>query len=243
MKTLICCVFTLLLALPAAAETLTVAADPWPPFVNEDHEEGGVALAIIREALSRKGYQVELNIMPWARAEDGVRSGDYDILPGTWYTESRAEELRYSEPYATNEVKFIKRADDDFEYNGMDSLSGKTVGVIRDYGYGDKFSSADNFSREAAPDLMTNIRKLVNGRVDLAIEDELVARFLINEADPSLLDQIEFVDPPYSSNDLHLTSGHANPRSEAIVEAFNEGLKAMKKDGTFDAIMSENNLK
>jgi len=243
MKTIMSCLLALLIAMPAAAETLTVAADPWPPFVNEDHEEGGVALAIIREALSRKGYDVELNIMPWARAEDGVRSGDYDILPGTWYTESRAEELIYSEPYATNEVKFIKRADDDFEYTGMDSLAGKTIGIIRDYGYGDEFAAADTFSREASAGLITNIRKLVNGRVDLAIEDELVARFLINGEDPELLDQIEFVDPPYSANDLHLTSGRANSRGEAIVKAFNEGLAAMKKDGTFDAIMSENNLK
>lgn len=242
MKTLSSCLLALMLAFPAAAETLTVAADPWPPFVNEDHEEGGVALAIIREALSRSGYDVELRIMPWARAEDGVRSGDYDILPGTWYTEERAKELRYSEPYVTNEVKFIKRADDGFEYSGMDSLTGKTVGIIRDYGYGEKFYSAGNFNREAAGDLMTNIRKLVNGRVDLAIEDELVARFLINQEDPSLIKQIEFVDPPYSANDLHLTSGRANPKSEAIVKAFNEGLAAMQEDGTFDAIMSENNL-
>jgi len=236
-------ILSLFLTAPAAAETLTVAADPWPPFVNEDHPEGGVGLAIIREALGRSGYEVELNIMPWARAEAGVKAGDYDILPGTWHTRARAEKLLYSEPYVHNEIKFIKRKGEDFNYTDLKSLKGKTVAVIRDYRYGDAFYSADFFEREAASDLVTNIRKLVNERVDLAIEDELVARYIIGQEAPELLDRIEFVDPPFSARGLHLTSGYNNPDHEAIVEAFNEGLCAMREDGTFDRIMAENDLK
>lgn len=242
MKIAIALICSLLLAVQAKADTLTIAADPWPPFVNEDHPEGGVAVQIIREALGRHGFDVELNIMPWARAEDGVRSGNYDILPGTWYTESRSEDLMYSEPYVTNEIKFIKRAGEDFDYQDLNSLDGETVAIIRDYGYGDRFYEAGNFERDPAPELMTNIRKLVNERVDLAIEDELVARFIINANEPELLDQIEFVEPPYSAEGLHLTTGYANPRHEEIVSSFNAGLAEMREDGTFDAIMEENDL-
>lgn len=243
MKTLASGLLALLLALPAAAETLTVAADPWPPFVDEDHEEGGVGLAIIREALSRSGYQVELEIMPWARAKDGVASGDYDMLPAVWYTEERTEELRYSERYITNDIKFIKRAGDDFQYDGLESLDGKTIGTIRDYAYGDEFTDYDGYEAEASSDLLTNIRKLVNDRVDLAVEDELVARHKITNEDEALLDEVEFVEKPLSSEGLYMTVGKANPKSEEIIEAFNEGLKAMKEDGTFDTIMSENDLR
>lgn len=233
----------LVMAMPAVSETLTIAADPWPPFIEEAHEEGGVAIHIIREAVGRSGYDVELNIMPWARAEAGVKAGDYDILPGTWYTEARSKELMYSEPYMENQLKFIKRKGQDFEYGGLESLKGKTVAVIRDYGYGDAFYEADYFEREAASDLVTNVRKLVNGRVDLAIEDELVARFIINDKAPALIDNIEFVEPPYSAEGLHMTTGYENPKHEAIVKAFNEGLAAMKEDGTFDQILEENGLK
>ena len=242
MKVVIALCLALFLSVQAKAETVTLAGDPWPPFVDEDHPEGGVGVQIIREALSRHGYEVELNIMPWARAEDGVRAGDYDALPGTWYTESRSEDLMYSDPYVVNEIKFIRRVGDDFEYEGLDSLEGKTVAIIRDYGYGDEFYEADHFERDPAPDLMPNIQKLVNERVDLAIEDEMVARFIIEQNDPELLDQIEFLDPPFSASDLHMTVGYANPRHEEIVSAFNDGLESMREDGTFDAIMEENNL-
>ncbi len=233
---------SLVLAFQAKADTLAIAADPWPPFIDENHPEGGVSIQIIREALGRHGFDVELNIMPWARAIDGVRSGDFDILPGTWYTESRSEDLMYSEPYVANEIKFIKRAGEAFDYSGLDSLDGEVVAIIRDYGYGDAFYEATNFERDPAPELMTNIRKLVNERVDLAIEDEFVARFIISNEEPELLDQIEFVEPPYSAESLHLTSGYANPRHEEIVEAFNAGLAEMREDGTFDRIMEENDL-
>lgn len=243
MKSIISCLFALLIAFPAAAETLTVAANPWPPFVNEDHDEGGVSLAIIREALGRSGYDVELKIMPWARAADGVRSGDYDMLPAVWFTEERTEKLMYSERYVTNDIKFIKRASDDFQYDGLESLDGKTIGTIRDYAYGDAFTNYDGYNAEVSTDLLTNIRKLVNERVDLAVEDELVARHQITKEDAALLDQVEFVDPPLSSEGLYMTVGHANPKAETIIEAFNEGLKAMKEDGTFATIMSENDLK
>lgn len=180
--------------------------------------------------------------MPWARAKDGVTSGDYDMLPAVWHTEERTEELTYSDSYITNDIKFIKRAGDDFKYDGLESLDGKTIGTIRDYAYGDDFTSYEGYDAEPSNGLLTNIRKLVNDRVDLAVEDELVARHKITKEEEALLEEVEFVDPPLSSEGLYMTVGKANPKSEEIIEAFNEGLKAMKADGTFDTIMSENNL-
>lgn len=243
MRLILSLILGLALALPASAQTLTVAADPWPPFINPDDDRGGVAIEIIREALSRSDYEIELEIVPWARAEAGVRAGDYDILPGTWYTEERAKELKYSEPYVTNELKFIQQDGEDFKYDGLTSLEGKTVAVVRDYGYDDAFNEADFFTREPAPDMMTNIRKLADGRVDLTIADELVARYTINEEAPKLLDKIDFVDPPFSSKELHMTVGRAHPEHETIVSAFNDGLEAMKSDGSYDQILEEYELK
>lgn len=241
MKLLVALLVALSLGVPRAdAEKVTLVADPWPPFINEEHPEGGVAVQIIREALGRRGYKVELTIMPWARAMLSVQEGTFDVLPNAWHTQERAEVLRFSNPYMVNELKFIKRAGDDFQYQGLESLTGKTVGIIRDYGYGRAFYEAD-FKREDATDLITNIRKLVWGRLDLAIADKFVARYRIAEEAPELIEEIEFVEPPFSTMDLHVTVGHVNPRGGDIIRAFNEGLSAMRRDGSLATIMRDNN--
>ncbi|MDI9244178.1 transporter substrate-binding domain-containing protein [Marinobacter sp. CHS3-4] len=232
-----------MLSMASHADTITAAGDPWPPFLDPDHPQQGVAIAIAREALESQGHELEFSFVPWARALDGVKAGDYDALIGTWWTQERTNFLMYSEPYLTNQIKFIKRKGDPFEFDGLKSLEGKTVGTVRGYGYGDDFANAEFFTRSPAPRLITNVRKVIHERLDLSLEDELVARSLINKEDPALMDKIEFTDSALSSEDLHVTSGLANPRHTMVIEAFNKGLKTIQANGTFDRILEENGLK
>ena len=232
-----------MLSMSARADTITGAGDPWPPFLDPDHPQQGVAIAIAKEAFKTQGHDLEFTFVPWARAIDGVKTGSYDVLIGTWWTEARTEFLKYSEPYLTNEIKFIKRKGDPFEFEGLDSLAGKTVGTVRGYGYGDDFANADSFTRSPAARLVTNVRKVANNRLDLALEDELVARSLITEEDPALMEKVEFTENALSSEGLHVTSGLANSGHAMIIEAFNKGFETIKANGTFDRILEENGLK
>lgn len=68
-----------------------------------------------------------MSIIPWARAEESVKEGSVDILPNMWFTKEREKSFLYGEPYLTKEVKFIKRKGDNFEYDGINSLSGKKL--------------------------------------------------------------------------------------------------------------------
>jgi len=78
-----------------------------------------------------------------------------------------------------SEIKFIKRRGDPFEYHGLGSLTGKTVGIVKGYGYGDEFLNATNFTRPEVAHTLQNIKKLALGRIDLTLEDEVVARWVI----------------------------------------------------------------
>ena len=180
-----------------------------------------------------------MKYVPWKRAMEGVKSGSFDILPNAWMTEERKEFMRYSKPYTTNKIKFIKLAEDPFEYNGISSLDGKKIGVIRGYGYGNEFMEADNFEKEVASDFISNIKKLVGNRFDLTLEDEIVARIKIAKYDQSILDKIEFTENPLSSEDLYITCGFKNPQNKQIISAFNKGLKIIKENGTYDKIMEK----
>lgn len=227
----------------AAPKTIVAAADPWPPFINPDSPTKGLSMEIITAAFKTQGYDVKLEIVPWNRAENGVKEGTYDILPNTWKNDKRLAYLAYSQPYASNQIKLIKRKGDPFEYNGLSSLSGKIVGIISGYGYSSEFTNDPGFEREPTGDLITNIKKLVGKRIDLTLSDEIVAKAVIAQKDSSLLDKIEFTKTPMSSNDLFVTCGLANPRHKEIISAFNKGLEAIKADGTYQKIMQKYGIK
>ncbi len=224
------------------AETITAAGDPWLPFLDPDSPTQGISLEIVRAAFATQGYTIEMHFFPWARALNNVKEVDNDILISTWYTEERTAYLAYSDPYLENQIKFIKRKGDNFEYHGLDSLAGKSVAVVRGYGYGDEFLNATSFMRAEAKDLVTNLRKLVSGRVDLTLEDEIVARTVMKKEMPELLKQVTFTKNTLNSNKIHIAVSLKNSLRDEIISAFNKGLAEIKTDGTYQAILQKNGI-
>lgn len=224
-------------SLVAQSKKIVAAADPYPPFVDPTLPRQGLSLELAREAFKTQGYDLEFKQVPWARAEAGLVAGDYDIIPDAWMTDARKKTQLFSVSYAENSVKFIKRKGDPFEFNGLPSLKGKTVGVVRDYNYGDAFLNDPGFKREAVDALLTNIDKLVLGRIDLTLEDEIVASSLVSRKDQKLLDKLEFTKNALATNKLYITSGLSNPRHQEIIDAFNKGLAVIKKNGSYAKIL------
>ena len=232
----------MLMAATTQADKVTAVADPWPPFVDPALPSQGISMEIVRAAYATQGYDVRIDFMPWARAMKGVKEGRYDIIPDAWRTVEREAVLHFSEPYVSNMVRFIKRKGDPFEFTGMETLDNKTVGVTRGYAYSEAFSIADNFAKSEANDILQNVRRLVLKRIDLTLEDELVARALISREAPELLSKIEFTRQPLSLETLHVVSGKANPRHKTLIDAFNRGLEEIRANGTLVRILAPPSL-
>lgn len=233
----------LLFSASLSATTLTAAQDPWPPFVTETSKLGsGISVDLLKAAMKTQGYEINFRTLPWSRALDEVSKGRIDLLPATWFTKERTSFLIYSEPYLSNELKFIKRANDSFEYSGLSSLDGKTVGIVRGYGYGDAFLNATNFKKPEAGDLVSNLKKLLAKRIDLTLEDRLVALSIMKKAGLNQSD-FAFTKEALSKNPLHVTSGKANANGQNYIDAYNKGLAEIKANGTFDAILSKYGIK
>ncbi|WP_428633562.1 substrate-binding periplasmic protein [Sedimenticola sp.] len=241
MKRVLALILGLLLACTAQAETVIAAQDPWPPFIQQG-ADSGLSISLLKAAMKRGGYDIEFKLMPWNRALNEVKNGKLDLLPGAWYTDERSNYLIYSDPYVQNSIKFIKKKNDPFEYDGLKSLSGKKVGIVSGYGYGDDFSKADNFSRPEAGSVEANIKKLLSGRIDLTLEDEIVAKSVIKKSGLDL-GAVGFTAQGLSVNNLHVATGKANPRGQKIIDAYNKGLAAIKADGTYDQILAEYGVK
>ena len=224
---------------PAYADKLIAVQNPWPPYLSPDLEGQGLSGQIVREALRRQGHELEIRFLPWARALRMVKNGGADLLVAAWWTQERSEYLRFSEPYVQNNLKFIKRKNDDFEFEGLQSLSGKRLGLVRSYGYGDQLTNAKNYHKVENLDLLANIRMLLAGRIDLTLEDELVARYIMSEDNPALLKTVAFTKSALSSKPLYVASGLSHPKNIEYVAAFNRGLKSMREDGTLDRYLQQ----
>ena len=224
-------------------KVITAAADPYPPFVDQSDPQEGLSLAIIRAAYKTQGYTVKMEFVPWARAKSLTIEGKYDILPDCWVNDENKKTMLFSDPYAVNVVKFVKNADDPFEYTGLESLKGKKIGTVRGYNYSDAFRDSQDFIKEDVADLITNIKKLTGKRIDLTLEDEIVAKVQITKNDPSLLSQVKFLDKPFDSNNLYVSAGLANPRHQEIIGAFNKGLAEIKSNGEFAKILAGYGIK
>jgi len=220
-------------------KVLQSASDPWPPFIDPQNPTEGLSLEIARAAYKTQGYKVNHAYKPWARAMMLLKRGKIDIIVNTWMTDERKKFLMYSDTYTANEIKFIKKAEDPFEFNGLESLKGKRIGTVRGYGYGDAFTNSKNFERQEVANLHINIKKLLAGRIDLTLEDEIVARVLIAQKDVHLLERIAFTNNALSKKNMYVTSGLANPNHKEYIEAFNKGLRAIKSNGTYAKIMQK----
>ncbi len=73
------------------------------------------------------------------------------------------------------------------------------------------------------------------GRVELALEDELVARHQLGRSLSMLRDGLEFLPQPLSENGLHILVRLSHPEHKAIVERFDAAIQAMRDDGSYAA--------
>jgi polar amino acid transport system substrate-binding protein len=224
-------------------QPLKLVNDPWPPYTGSNLHNGGVSTEIVQTALHKSGYKTTVDFLPWARAIEGTFDGTYDILITASYSEERAKKVIYSDPYLTNEIRFIKLSGTKHRFKVLEDLQGLVVGVARGYIYEPSFDKADFFIRDEGVDVVSNLKKLKNGRVDLIVEDELVARYYLNTIFEKDTMQVDFLPKALNKKNMHIIVRKARADHAEIISKFNNALDAMKKDGSYDKILIQHNIR
>lgn len=235
--------FALLLATASVyAETLRIAADVWPPFTDASLPGNGLATELVSTALKRAGHRPEYVQVPWARALRGLQVGDYDLIVSAWYSDERATYGQFSKPYLTNRVLFLKRKGSDVNFQEPADLKRYSIAVVRGYSYLPSFDADASLNKVPVMGFQMGARMLAAGRVQLTLEDELVARSYLNRELKGVRDQLEFLPRPLSENGLHILVRRSHPRHQELVEDFDKAMQAMREDGTYQAIFARHGL-
>ncbi|HJP29649.1 MAG TPA: transporter substrate-binding domain-containing protein [Candidatus Latescibacteria bacterium] len=221
-------------------ERITVVVDQaYPPYMYGPADSTqGLYPEMIRAIFDRAGVKAEIVGLPWERALARGREGTAAI-GGIYRNEERLQTLDYSDPIFEETLVLYVKKGSAFSFSGFGDLQGKVVGLNRGWSYGEDFDSIRKkgvFRTEEANDNLANFRKLIRGRIDCFIADELSASQIIHQQ--HLVDLVERAAQPAATNKAYVVLAKKTNK-KAVLEKFNRALGAMRKDGTYERLIGE----
>ncbi len=222
-----------------ALDLSVVHSGNWPPYSDEGLPGQGLAIELVTTALQRAGHKTFVRVDSLNRILEGGKIGVYDVFATPWYSEERNEYLAFSAPYLESHIHFVKRKDKDFEFNDFADLKGMMIGVVKDYAYDDAFNQSRDLIKISERNLIQNLLKLTQNRLDLTLDDELVLQYEINRYMPNSMANLAFLPKPLAVRGVHIGVSRENSAHGQIVADFDKAIADMKKDGSYNKIVAK----
>jgi len=183
----------------AAPDKLIFALRPLPPYMEVTPTGyAGSHVEIMARLAERLNVKLEIVECPLVRCLRMLQEGTADVTMGLAMTAEREPMMVLLEPpYAAGSpTYFFLRRDDKRKVRKYEDLYPLRLGVIRGLHYFDEFDGDNKLKKDEAPDLMTNFRKLVAGRVDVVPAGaNVAATFLQNPQFAGRVKAAEWVRP------------------------------------------------
>ena len=237
----------LLLCVSAQAEEIRLVTGELPPYATQARADEGIALDIVRKAFANVGHTVRYQFKPWTRSLEEARAGQWD---GTAYwgkNPARDVGFLISDNVLTEQWVFLYRQrayrSKAFDWSTLSDLKGQRIAAVQSYTYTEEFWALQKsgvLQVEIAQDDLSNVRRLVAGRVDVAIIERNVACYLMGAhfkpADVAdLRSHPQLLTTQFTT---HLMLSEKLPKSAQRMEAFNRGLAQLKKSKDYAALLN-----
>ncbi len=211
----------------------------WPPleFI-ENGELVGFEVELIPLIGEKVGVTMTVKNIPWDTIFAGLANGAYDgVASGVTVTEDRKQTMLFTTPILEAGQVVIVRVADTGSYQSIEDLSGKRVGV--QIGTTGDFALEDYpVVRRAYDDIGLAIEDLLNGNVEAAVCDSLIASDFVLE-NANYKNKLTVVGGPFTEEDIAIAVRKDNPELLALL---NKGLAIAQEDGSFAALKAKWNL-
>lgn len=234
-KTILILITLALASTALAREPLRLANDAWPPFIITGKQQG-TAEQLVCEALRRSGWSCSVDVKEWETVLNEVRVGVIDGVAAAWRTPERETYMLFSEPYLSNRIVPVIAAENPVSIESLADLSGLRVAMVKDYAYGDELeAAAPGFEVVSEKNSQRAMKAVLQGKADVALVDELVAR---DELYKSEMSRLTALDTVLAIRNLHLAVSRRHPLAQGIVDDFQRAYKIMLQDGTVNEILN-----
>ena len=229
---------------------ITIVADEWCPYNCEENASlQGFMVDMAREIFAKKGIEVEYKVVPWERALDMTKNGTYDGTIAVNLKEGSSLILPKKEQ-AISKYEFFILDDNKWEFNGVESLKGHSLGCVSGYTYGsiqnyiDTHRTDNTIIQEINSDNAStiNLKKLLARRVNVIIEDSLVMNSLISTTSNRFnVKSGGFLTntPDKNTDYVYIGFSPNKPYSKHLAQILSDGTIEMEKSGEIDQIMSK----
>ncbi|MEH6632374.1 MAG: transporter substrate-binding domain-containing protein [Halopseudomonas aestusnigri] len=221
---------------PVSASPIQIVAGNFPPYnYIENGKIAGVNTEIVQAVLKELNLDVEIEIYPWARAY-ALALKQENVLIFTIVRSSKREPLfKWIGPVGEyNAGLFALENRTDIEVSSLDDAMKFNIGATREdvrpqYLLERGFERVQQVSRNEV-----NIEKLIKGRIDLWLENELTAYHLLkkNGYEKGLIRKVFEFEVG--------TGGYmafSNKTSDQLVNDFRAALKRIHDKGIYEAIL------
>lgn len=230
------------LSIQAKPYHVVLASDTWPPYYGPNLPNQGYFSEIVRAAFKQSGYTSEFRFMPWQRALNLAKKGKYDGILGAYYKQDRIEYFEYSEPIIKIDVVFVSYNNREIQYETLSDLTPYTIAYVFGYHYTDDFDNAKNLRKIKGYSIEKNIELLINNKVDLVIGSKSVIEGIIKNKYPEFKQSVKVLSPVLTAHHLYVPISKNIYNSKRLLKSFNDGLKEIKKNGTYNKIMQKHGL-
>lgn len=233
-------VYFLLLLLPinSYGDAIVFGANESPPFWSQTMFEQGMCGEILQAMSEQAGLQSTIVFKPLKRLIEDTHNNDLgnpdfylsqqdfaSIIPIVSYQAT----FVYYLPHHSE--KIVLRSLDDLKQYKIGILKGSLIDRLSFEKLGIQFETS--YSQESI------IRKLKLGRIDLALEINLVAYQMIDKLYPHLEDQFIFINIPGSISAIALMLNEELENANSIGDQYKQALSAIIGDGRYQKIIDK----
>ncbi|MFC3531859.1 substrate-binding periplasmic protein [Vogesella facilis] len=219
-----------------AARQVVLTATEFPPYTSTAQPEDGVMVALTRAAFAQRGLQLRVEFRPWARALAGAQDGRFAGVLALWYSPERAERLFYSLPLFSTTVGFYARCDRPIDVSSLPMLQRYRIGTVRGYKNPDSFEQAGLRGIDADDDLI-NLKKLAANRLELALMDREVGRYLQEQQLDKTASRLCWQEPAVEAMPLYIGFSKRHPDGGMLQTEFNLGMTMLRQSGDYLRIL------
>lgn len=229
----------------ARADTITMQADEWCPFDcggTTGTFGPGYGVEVAQVIFAKAGHKVEFTLAPWNRSLEDCLHGLVTSVIGAAPVDS-PELIFPTEPIGVWDTTFVVRKGDPWRYQGIDSLARVKLGGILGYIYMEPVAAYVDAHRDdrSRVDLVggrnptdANLRKLLAGRIDTAMEARAVLDYKLKSL--GLSGSVDFAGGT-PSGPIYIAFSPKHPKAREYARLLDEGIARMRASGELKAIL------
>ncbi|WP_047045490.1 substrate-binding periplasmic protein [Vibrio mexicanus] len=211
----------------AQAQKVYMTSLDWPPYSGETLAENGLSVAIAKEAFASMGYELIVEFKPWVRTVATASKREKYIGYFPEY-EFATDDFIFSDSIGTGPLGFVQNKDKPITWSVLNDLSDYRIGVVQGYVNTRSFDALverGELNVEAAESDIANVYRIAKGRIDLAVIDANVLRYLI-DTDPRrelIQNRVEMNTKLLAIKQIYLAFKNT-PEGKHWQQIFNQGL-------------------